>query len=216
MHKYKVGDTVKILRCSIVPEFIGKITKISKILNVGTHPVYNLEITDTITFCEESITKMETVTNFEYYAEEIKALNAIDHTYALHNGEVVPCCGLSCDACEFYDKHIPCNIQKTKWLYEEAKPKKEISLLEKERKLLEILFEKYKYIARDRSKKLYAYSDEPYKDGNCPAWRTENLKECFNLSQFDDVFGKLSFAFVEWEDYAAYKISDLLALPKVK
>lgn len=209
MHKYKVGDTV------IVPEFIGKTTKISKTLNVGTHPVYNLAITDTITFCEESITKMETVTNFEYYAEEIKALNAIDHTYALHNGEVVPCCGLSCDACEFYDKHIPCNIQKTKWLYEEAKPKKEISLSEKERKLLEILSEKYKYIARDKNKRLYAYLEEPYKANN-PSWRTEHLGDCFNVSQFDDVFSELLFTFVEWEDDAAYKISDLLALPKVK
>lgn len=162
------------------------------------------------------ITDKKSVTNFEYYEKEIKAINATDNMFALHNGKIVSCCGLSCNDCGFYVKQIPCYVQKTRWLYEEAKPKKEIILSEKERKLLEILFEKYKYIARDKSKTLYAYIDEPYKNGTCPAWRTKHLEDCFNLSRFDGVFGKLSFAFVEWEDDAAYKISDLLALPKEK
>ena len=216
MHKYKVGDTVKILRCDVNPELINKVTKIKRTWIANNKPAYDLFIVDNIMFFEESIIEIKIVTNFEYYAEEIKALNAIGERFAVQNGKIVSCYGLPCSECEFNKRNISCHVQRIKWLYEEAKPKKEIILSEKERKLLEILFEKYKYIARDKSKKLYAYVDEPYKDGNCPAWRTENLKECFDLSKFDDVFGKLSFAFVEWEDDAAYKISDLLALPKVK
>lgn len=82
------------------------------------------------------------MTNFEFYADEIKTLN---YDFAYGNGKVSQClCGVCGEKCEFYGGDS-CTQAKIEWLYSEhiEQPK----LTQNERKLCEIL--KDGYMSRD-------------------------------------------------------------------
>lgn len=68
-----------------------------------------------------------------------------------------------------------------------------------EKAILELLDEKYEYIARDKDGMLYAYGDKPIR------FLTDWVGELYSRMPFDNLF-----EFVSWEDEEPTKISDLL------
>lgn len=113
--------------------------------------------------------------------------------------------------CKFKKRHIlkpdecddiscrRCGERTREWLEEEYK--EPITLTEDEKVILKNVDKQYTYIARDKSKNLYVYSEKPLKQGG--EWITQ-YGNCCELA-----FSHL-FQFISWEDKEPYLIEDLL------
>lgn len=113
--------------------------------------------------------------------------------------------------CDFKEWHIlkpkncvkiscnECDKRTREWLEEEYK--EPIKLTEDEKVILKNVDKQYTYIARDKSKNLYVYSEKPLKQGS----------ECITLygNCCELAFSHL-FQFISWEDKEPYLIEDLL------
>ena len=141
------------------------------------------------------------MTNFEYYAEQIKA---VECDFALQkNGYFTYCGSIGCTKCEFYGGGS-CTQEKIKWLYSEHK--EQPKLTQNERKLCEIL--KDCYIARDKSGSLYVNIEKPFKSGSKQYWNIYGEYWYINNLILNDC----NFSFIKWEDEEPWKVSDLLKL----
>ena len=141
------------------------------------------------------------MTNFEYYAEQIKAVN---YDFAVSKDSEIMWCGtFKCDKCKFNTKG-KCRSNKIKWLYEEhiEQPK----LTKNEHKLCEIL--KDGYIARDKSGSLYSNIEKPFKSDSKSYWNIHGEYWYINNLILNDC----NFSFIKWEDDEPWAVSDLLKL----
>ena len=92
-----------------------------------------------------------------------------------------------------------CDDEIANWLKSEHK--EPITLSEAERIILESIDKEYKWIARDKSKNLYVYTEKPPKYAD--VWHNNSCSLeliCFNHL----------FQFVKWKDDEAYNIAELL------
>ena len=143
------------------------------------------------------------MTNFEYYAEDIKA---VGYNFAIKkDGEFASCLEKTCDLCIFGEGSKSCTDEKIKWLYEEHKEQQKLT--KDERKLCEIIASDT-YIARDKSGSLFVYDKKPYKKDDRIGWCTKDY--CVSISDF--IFADCNFSFIKWEDEEPWKVSDLLKL----
>ena len=145
------------------------------------------------------------MTNFEYYAEDIKA---VGYNFTIKkDGEFVSCLEITCDLCIFGEGGKSCTDKKIKWLYEEHK--EQPKLTQNERKLCEILQNDY-YVARDKSGTIYVYAKKPCKKEKYNQWFAPYDEYYVPFSDY--VFKDCNFSFIKWEDEEPWAVSDLLNL----
>lgn len=141
------------------------------------------------------------MTNFEFYAEQIKAVN---YEFAITKDcEITVCESINCKRCKFYGGDS-CVKEKTKWLYEEHK--EQPKLTKNEHKLCEIL--KDGYIVRDKSGSLYVNIEKPFKSGSRQYWNMYGEYWYINNRILNDC----NFSFIKWKDDEPWAVSDLLNL----
>ena len=139
------------------------------------------------------------MTNFEFYADEIKA---VECDFALHKDGYFTHCGIiSCNKCEFYGG-VSCTKAKIEWLYSEHK--EQPKLTQNEHKLCEIL--KDGYIVRDKSGSLYVNIEKPFKSDSKRYWDIHGEYWYINNLILNDC----NFSFIKWEDEEPWSVEDLL------
>lgn len=141
--------------------------------------------------------------NAERFKEEI---NKHNNEFGLADNSIVDCGTLGCRNCRFSRSNnsdgviIMCSTRKVKWLLSEYKESTKVTRLEYE--LLKYWSsEGYKYIARDRDKRLFLYKEKPSKKYSC--WGS-----MYGHRMLND-FVTL-FQFVKWEDSEPTSIKDVL------
>lgn len=141
------------------------------------------------------------MTNFEYYAVQIKLL---DYDFGFKkDGEFAYCGSIKCNKCEFYGGPS-CTKAKIEWLYQEYQEYKAPELTNNEHMLCEVM--NYKYLARNKSGQLVAFKDKPVKGE--VAWDSQTYVILITDRRFKDC----KFSFIKWEDEEPWAISDLLKL----
>ena len=135
------------------------------------------------------------MTNFEYYADEIKA---IEYDFAYVDGKITKCSIDVCDEeCEYFKDD--CTSTKVKWLYSEhiEQPK----LTKTEHEFLKVIPDYY-YLARDKDDTLFLHSEKPIR---CiqEEWYSpyEQIGICCDF-----------FNFITWQDKEPWSVEDLLKL----
>lgn len=140
------------------------------------------------------------MTNLEHYLKDI--LN-FKECFAIFKKtrKVEHCETLNCKDCLFHDEDsdTSCYENVIHWMFDEYEPL--IGHLEYD--ILDYLYNntKFRYIARDEAKWLYAYYEPPVKGTDC--WEGG---ECYGtLELFGDIF-----EFVKWEDDKPTSIREIL------
>lgn len=140
------------------------------------------------------------MTNLEYYLKDILNLKN-NFAISKKTGNAKNCERLNCEDCQFYneDPDTTCYEEVMHWMFEEYKPP--VSNLEYD--IMNYLYynTKFRYIARDEAKWLYAYYEAPVKGTDC--WEGG---ECYGTLE---LFGDL-FKFVKWEDDKPTSIREIL------
>ena len=141
------------------------------------------------------------MTNLEHYLKDI-LIYGESIAISKKTGTFEHCCELCCKDCLFYDgddENRTCGIYILSWMFEEYKP--DVSKLEYD--ILDYLYNntKFRYIARDEAKWLYAYYEAPVKGTDC--WEGG---ECYGTLE---LFGDL-FEFVKWKDDKPTSIREIL------
>lgn len=141
------------------------------------------------------------MTNLEYYLNDILDLKEC-FAISTKTGKVENCERFNCKDCQF-KVHENCDDTCYKnimlWMFEEYKPP--ISNLEYD--ILDYLYNntKFRYIARDERKWLFAYYEPPVKGAESWGGRDNYA----SLKVFSDIF-----EFVRWEDSKPTSIKEIL------
>ena len=145
--------------------------------------------------------------NLEYYKDEIANMFLFadhcdwfvdkDNKFCLKENE-------TCEDCKF-SNNINCGKAKVEWLL--AEHKEQPTITSNEKKFLEILDGRYKYIARDKDRELCAYELKPRKISTC--WDNANdIWTSLYIRYLEHVY----FDFIKWEDDEPWAVEDLLKL----
>lgn len=152
--------------------------------------------------------------NREKFAKEILDIACKGETIAVTKENKIVCCNeIPCESCIFDDcgKHIgrsqSCTDRLHKWAESEYVEKPMIT--SKEKKFLDLLLAKWKYIARDADEKLYAFDLLPSKKRN--SWCIESVLICNYCNISKNLFGCM-FDFIRWDDNEPWSIEDLKKL----
>lgn len=145
--------------------------------------------------------------NREKYAEELLDVVCAGKNIAINKQtmQIRSCEGLLCGHCLFNDYSCDgklCDIKLAEWAESEYIEKPVIS--KRDKTLLDYLTG-YKYIARDKNGKLYAYTSIPEKSINC--WGSAAYK---SLARLD-----IDFPMIKWSDSEPWLIDDLNKLEVV-
>lgn len=143
------------------------------------------------------------MTNREKYAEQILDVACGGESIALDmKGNINSCDNIDCEECIFnrtYDSN--CEDRVKQWANSEYIEKPKIS--ESDKRFLDYLPDKYKWLTRDMNGALYAHSKKPVKKEI--VWTSVSfLLRISNL--------KVSFPMVKWEDEEPWLIEDLKKL----
>lgn len=151
--------------------------------------------------------------NKEKFAREIFNIACRGDSIAvtIANNEIVPCGSIECGKCIFKVKEYEeCSDKIKKWCESEYVERPTIT--SREKKFLDILLPKWKYMARDADKNLYVFDSLPIKGHN--GWRIENIS-MYDLCDYCYISKKLfdnMFNFIKWEDEKPWSIEDLKKL----
>lgn len=145
--------------------------------------------------------------NKEKFSKEIVEIACKGHDFMVdkNTNEVADCCDATCTACLFL-KMNDCGKARREWAESEYIEKQVIS--KRDRAFLDCIMGKYKYIARDKTGYLYAYSEKPDK---CDVFWLRNIGEYFGFNNRVDV----DFPMVKWSDEKPLLIEDLKKLEVV-
>lgn len=144
--------------------------------------------------------------NKENFAKEILDIACKGYPFSVtKSGEITFCDCFKCDMCKFYvpADYKSCRIRRYEWSESEYVEKPTIT--SREKKFLNMLLPKSKYIARDENDKLYVYTEKPKRVigyWGCP-------DGSYQISA--DIFGNM-FDFIKWEDEEPWRIEDLKKL----
>ena len=139
------------------------------------------------------------MTNFEYWKDRILEITNGNDPIALKNGEPMVCCEIKCEMCGL-DSHIPCNVERIKWLYSEHV--KTPKLTKRERKLCEALGTGW--IAADKSGRVFWFDSLPMKGEYSHVIKSGN---CICMSD-----AGFYFEFMDFEDKEPWMVENLLLL----
>lgn len=151
--------------------------------------------------------------NREKFAKEILDIACNGRSIAVTKENKVVCCNdIDCESCIFdsCDKHIgrsqACYDRVREWA--ESEVKKPI-ITSREKKFLDLILAKWKYLARSESKSLCIFDSLPIKGED--GWYIENISMCdycyISQKLFDNMFN-----FIKWEDEKPWSIEDLKKL----
>ena len=144
------------------------------------------------------------MTNREKFAEQILDIACSRDRLAVYEktGEPAYCSKIKCAECMFLKS---CREETTmEWAKSEYIEKPKIS--ESDRRFLDYIPDKYKYMARDERGALFAYINKPRKDNVCCSWFSD-AHEMVIPSDY-----KVAFPMVEWDDEEPWAIEDLKKL----
>lgn len=148
--------------------------------------------------------------NKEKFSKEIFDIACRGDSIAITitNNEIVPCESIECEKCIFKVKEYEeCSDKIKKWCESEYIEKP--TLTSKEKKFLDLLLPKWKYMARGADKNLYVFDSLPIKGHN--GWCIENISMCeycyISKKLFDNMFN-----FIKWKDEKSWSIEDLKKL----
>lgn len=144
--------------------------------------------------------------NAEKFKEDIlKNSNVISGFSISKDKHTIKKCLGVCGDCLFHEKGDHCSNIKIKWLMSEYKEPVKLSTLEHE--LLRHLYKKdYRYIAREKSERMFAYKGRPFKVFG-HSWNIAHGEKLGFLNLYD--FSYL-FQFVNWEDEQPTSIKEVL------
>ena len=143
--------------------------------------------------------------NREKFAKEILDIACKGNHFGVTKaGEIISCPDTDCAKCLFNDD-IDCDISLEQWSESEYVEKNTIT--SREKKFLDVLLPKWKYIARDSNNSLFIYPIKPIRFGTC--WMVKNDYNVYKIAK--DVYGNM-FNFIRWEDEEPWGIEDLKKL----
>lgn len=143
--------------------------------------------------------------NREKFAKEILDIACKGNHFGVTKaGEIISCPETDCEKCLFNDD-IDCDISLEQWSESEYVEKNTIT--SREKKFLDVLLPKWKYIARDSNNSLFIYPIKPIRFGTC--WMVKNDYNVYKIAK--DVYGNM-FNFIRWEDEEPWSIEDLKKL----
>ena len=143
--------------------------------------------------------------NREKFAKEILDIACKGNHFGVTKaGEIISCTETDCAKCLFNDD-IDCDISLEQWSESEYVEKNTIT--SREKKFLDVLLPKWKYIARDSNNSLFIYPIKPIRFGTC--WMVKNDYNVYKIAK--DVYGNM-FNFIRWEDEEPWSIEDLKKL----
>ena len=143
--------------------------------------------------------------NREKFAKEILDIACKGNHFGVTKaGEIISCPETDCAKCLFNDD-IDCNISLEQWSESEYVEKNTIT--SREKKFLDVLLPKWKYIARDSNNSLFIYPIKPIRFGTC--WMVKNDYNVYKIAK--DVYGNM-FNFIRWGDEEPWSIEDLKKL----
>ena len=150
--------------------------------------------------------------NREKFAKEILDVACKCDTIAVTQENKVVCCGdINCSQCLFgkKDNYVYYCDDEKRMQWSESEYVEKPTITSREKKFLDLLLTKWKYIARDENKNLYVFDSLPIKgyDG----WRIENISMCDYCYISKKLFGDM-FDFIKWEDEKPWSIEDLKKL----
>lgn len=142
------------------------------------------------------------MTNREKFAEQILDIVCEGKHFAMDkNKNITTCENIECNECEFARIDSYCEKNIKKWCESEYIEKPKIS--ESDRRFLDYIPDKYKWIARDGSGLLFVYKIKPRKD-NIYSWFSDIGTSMDIRKDF-----KIAFPMVKWEDEEPWLIEDL-------
>ena len=145
--------------------------------------------------------------NREKYAKEILDIVCSGGTIAVNNdGKLINCDDTPCFQCKLFNSKDACTNEIIRWC--EAEYVKKPTLTSKEKLFLDLIREKYTYIARDEDGLLSVYPRKPEKKSTY--WLiTDNPNSARDLytRAFD-----VDFDFIKWSDDEPWLIEDLKKL----
>ena len=143
--------------------------------------------------------------NRQKFAKEILDIACKGNHFGVTKaGEIISCPETDCAKCLFNDD-IDCDISLEQWSESEYVEKNTIT--SREKKFLDVLLPKWKYIARDSNNSLFIYPIKPIRFGTC--WMVKNDYNVYKIAK--DVYGNM-FNFIRLEDEEPWSIEDLKKL----
>ena len=143
--------------------------------------------------------------NREKFAKEILDIACKGNHFGVTKaGEIISCPETDCAKCLFNDD-IDCDISLEQWSESEYVEKNTIT--SREKKFLDVLLPKLKYIARDSNNSLFIYPIKPIRFG--AHWMVKNDYYFYKIAK--DMYGDM-FDFIKWEDEKPWSIEDLKKL----
>lgn len=140
--------------------------------------------------------------NIEYYKEKI--LDIVGHGDSVgvdrNTNEPEGCAFLGCENCKLLDN---CNNGLRGWCNEEYIEKPQIT--ENDKKFLDIVNPKFKYIVKDRDNILCLSMEMPFRGEN--HWIGVNSCEYISENCFNGLF-----RFIKWDDEEPWRLDDLKKL----
>lgn len=140
--------------------------------------------------------------NIEFYRDKLSDIETTDNV-------VCKACALMRNKTECifkimptFERKCPNNREIVDFLLSEYT--ESVKLTDVERTILKNVDEEYKYIARDKNRKIFVYRKKPYKKDRCDNWVTDT-----SVYYRDFPFTSM-FDFISFEDDEPYLIDDLL------
>lgn len=144
--------------------------------------------------------------NKEKFEKEIIEIACDGDSVAIasNSGKLVRCKNIECHECLF--NWTNCDKETREWA--ESEYAELVVISKRDIAFLDYLKEGYKFVARDKNGKLFAYGAKPYKDKTCKCWwgndwcrdsDTPTLPLNYNIG----------FPMVKWEDSEPWLIEDL-------
>lgn len=150
--------------------------------------------------------------NREKFAKEILDIACKGNIHAVTKDNKVVCChDINCNQCLFCkkDNYVYCCDDEKRMQWSESEYVEKSTITSREKKFLDLLLTKWKYIARDENKNLYVFDSLPIK--RYDVWCIENISMCEYCYISKKTFGNM-FDFIKWEDEKPWSIEDLKKL----
>lgn len=145
--------------------------------------------------------------NKEKFAKEIIDVACKGDIIAVtKDNKVVGCNDIYCEQCLFGIDNLCYHEDNILYRWAESEYVEKPTITSREKKFLDMLLPECKYIARDKSDKLYAYNDKPIRT-DCNWYSNDGTLNCISTNLFGNMFD-----FIRWEDKEPWCIEDLKKL----
>lgn len=146
--------------------------------------------------------------NKEKFAKEILDIACKGNRFMVtKDNKVVDYEDITCEQCLFNIDNECCCSDNDIEQWSESEYVEKNTITSREKKFLDVLLPKWKYIARDSNNSLCIYQSRPIRFGTC--WMVKNDYNYYYVLR--DMYGSM-FDFIKWEDEESWLIEDLKEL----